>query len=140
MKPEDFKEPWVKIAELDSEGKIVFTKEYLNIMGELGWEAKAFAAHLITHWADEYEHTLDRESDEENEDKGIDVVDYWGKHWSQAKWPETLQERMSADWYTDILRAKLLTIALPKRLLIEYRDKCLEKERKLLNHFEMRER
>jgi len=75
-------------------------------MGKLGWETKAFAAHLITHWADKYEHTLDRESDEKNEDKGIDVVDYWGKHWSQAKWPETLQERMSADWYTDILRGK----------------------------------
>jgi len=133
MKPNDFKEPWIKIAELNPEGRVVFTREYLEIMGELGWQAKAFAAHLITHWSDEYEHALDYESDAENTDninECIEVVTYWGERWSQAKWPKTLQEQMSANWYRDILRAKLLTIALPRRLLLEYRDKCRELEKK----------
>lgn len=134
MKPEDFNQPWIRIAELDLGGRRVFTKEYLEIMGELGWEAKAFAAHLITHWSDEYEHTLDCEGEaEEEDDESIDVVSYWGERWSQARWPETLQEQMSAEWYRDILKAKLLTIALPRRLLVEYRDKCRELEKKLLD-------
>lgn len=128
MKPEDFNEPWIRIAELHSEGRIIFTKEYLEIMGELGWQAKAFAAHLITHWSDEYEHALDYQGEAEDigNDEYIDVVSHWAERWCQAEWPETLQERMSAEWYRDILRAKLLTIALPKRLLVAYRNRCRE--------------
>ena len=31
MEPEDFGEPWIKIADLDPEGRIKFTKQYLEI-------------------------------------------------------------------------------------------------------------
>jgi hypothetical protein len=38
-------EPWVQIAYLNERNQIYFTDEFLEIMGELGWEAKAFAGH-----------------------------------------------------------------------------------------------
>lgn len=31
MEPEDFREAWINIAELDLEGSIKFTKQYLEI-------------------------------------------------------------------------------------------------------------
>ena len=135
MEPEDFREPWIKIADLDPEGRIKFRKQYLEIMGELGWQAKAFAAHLITQWRDEYEHALDNHehAGETGNDEFIDVANYWAEHFSQADWPETILERMSAHWYGDVYRAKLLTIALPKRLLVEYRNRCCELKNKILD-------
>lgn len=34
-------EPWVQIASLDEQNQIHFSDDFLEIMGELGWEAKA---------------------------------------------------------------------------------------------------
>lgn len=38
---------WIQIAELDSVDRIVFTPAFREIMGDLGWEAKAFVGHLL---------------------------------------------------------------------------------------------
>ncbi len=35
-------EAWVQVAELDEQDQIRFTREFQELMGELGWEAKAF--------------------------------------------------------------------------------------------------
>jgi hypothetical protein len=35
-------EDWVRIAELDDQDQIRFTPAFQAVMGDLGWEAKAF--------------------------------------------------------------------------------------------------
>jgi len=52
-------EPWVQIAYLNEYNQIYFTDEFLEIMGELGWEAKAFVGHLLGLWYVLLEHMLD---------------------------------------------------------------------------------
>jgi hypothetical protein len=37
----------------------MITSEFLALMGELGWGAKAFISHLLSHWYDPFEHLLD---------------------------------------------------------------------------------
>ena len=55
---------WIQIAELDASDQIVFTPVFREIMGDLGWEAKAFAGHLLGLWYDPFEHMLDHSSGE----------------------------------------------------------------------------
>ena len=66
-------EAWVQIASLDNQNQITFTDEFLEIMGELGWEAKAFAGHLLGLWYDPFEHMLDYSSGEARF-----TADHWG--------------------------------------------------------------
>ena len=40
-------EDWVQLAELDEHDQIRFTEEFRALMGDLGWEAKAFVGHLL---------------------------------------------------------------------------------------------
>jgi len=118
-------EKWVKLCELDEDQEIIFTKEYLELTNELGWGARKFAAHLITHWTNEFQTMLDfLGPDDEEEDKysGIngepmdvreDITDLW-------EYYSIPYDGLEAEWYRDILRAKLLTIQLPERLIKEY--------------------
>ncbi len=41
-------EDWIQMARLGEDDEIHFTPEYLALMRDLRWHAKAFAAHLIT--------------------------------------------------------------------------------------------
>ena len=34
---------------------------------------------------------------------------------------------LDVNWYRDVLRAKLVSLKIPKKLLVAYRDKVLEK-------------
>src|ERR1700679_3292269 len=52
-------EDWIRIAELDVQDHIRFTPEFQSLMGDLGWEAKAFVGHLLGLWYDPFEHMLD---------------------------------------------------------------------------------
>ena len=52
-------EEWIQIAELDEQDRIYFTVNFRELMGELGWEAKAFVSHLLGLWYDPFEHILD---------------------------------------------------------------------------------
>jgi len=141
---------WIQIAELDNANQIRFTSEFQNLMDELGWEAKAFVGHLLGLWYDPFEHMLDYTSGEAeiSEDQPgsfdrndltepQDVVGYWAKAWSENdKFHKPSHEAgaglgLSVEWYRDVLRAKLVTIKMPKRLLTEYRDRVLEEIRKL---------
>jgi hypothetical protein len=118
-------EEWVQICEFDEQNEICFTKEYLELIGELGWGARKFAAHLITHWDLEFQNMLDYfgpDDDEEDKYSGIDgepmdiredttdLWEYYGKPY----------DGLEGEWYRDILRAKLITIKLPKKLITEY--------------------
>jgi hypothetical protein len=138
------KDEWMQIAELDEGDHIRFTAEFGDIMGELGWEAKAFVGHLLGLWYDPFEHLLDYTSgeakltqDQPGEfdrnalDEPQEVVEYWAKTWSENdkvhKPPHEAGTglNLGVDWYRDILRAKLVSLRIPKRLLIAYRDEIL---------------
>ena len=138
-------EEWIRIAELDEKDQIKFTAEFQTLIGELGWEAKAFVGHLLGLWYDPFEHMLDYGSgesmysadqpgvfDRNGLDAPQDVVEYWAAHWSQKdSFHKPSHEAgaglgLAVEWYRDVLRAKLVSIRLPKRLLIAYKEKVLE--------------
>jgi hypothetical protein len=137
---------WVQIAELDAQDHIRFTQEFQSLMGDLGWETKAFVGHLLGLWYDPFEHMLDYTSgeaessldqpgtfDRNDLSKPQEVVEYWAKCWSENdKFYEPSHKAgtglgLSTDWYRDVLRAKLVSMKLPKRLLIEYKAKVQER-------------
>ncbi len=143
-------EEWIQVAELDAENRICFTAEFQALMGELGWEAKAFVGHLLGLWYDPFEHILDYGSGEAQAsadqpgefdrnalDEPQDVVEYWAVEWSKNdNAHEPPHEAgtglgLSVDWYRDVLRAKLVSIKLPKRLLVEYKERLLGRLREL---------
>lgn len=143
-------EEWVQVAELDEKDWIRFTAEFRRIMGELGWEGKAFIGHLLGLWFDPFEHMLDYTSGEavvSQDQPGIfdrndldgpqDVVEYWAKSWSENdKFHHPSHEAgtglgLNPGWYRDILRAKLVSLRIPKRLFLAYKDQSLEKSGRL---------
>jgi len=134
-------EEWVQIARLDEADHIRFTPEFQSLMGDLGWEAKAFVGHLLGLWYDPFEHMLDyssgdaklsRDQPGEFDRNGLaepqDVVEYWAELWSKNNnCHESPQFAgtglgLGVDWYRDVLRAKLVSLRLPRRLLLEYKD------------------
>ena len=143
------KEEWVRIAELDEQDRIFFTPQFREIMGQLGWEAKAFVGHLLGLWYDPFEHMLDYTNGEATQtkdqpgsfdrndlDRPQEVVEYWTLQWSRNEpcheppHEAGLGMGIDASWYRDVLRAKLVSLRIPKRLLIEYRDRALAEIRK----------
>lgn len=142
-------EEWVQIAALDDRGQIRFTAEFRLVMGELGWEAKAFVGHLLGLWYDPFEHMLDFTSGEAKEsadqpgvydrndvDEPQDVVEYWADTWSRnSKHGKPGHEAgtglgLPIEWYRDILRAKLVSLRIPKRLLSSYKEEVLARHRR----------
>lgn len=133
-------EEWIPIAALSERDEILFTPEFLGVMGELGWEAKAFVGHLLGLWTDPFEHALDyfggasatddQPGTYESGELGgpQDVVEYWATIWAgKGNFASPAHEAgtglgLGAAWYRDVLRAKLVSIRLPKRLLVEYRE------------------
>lgn len=149
------KEQWVQIAELDDLDQIRFTVEFQDIMGDLAWEARAFVGHLLGLWYDPFEHILDYTSgeakyskdqpgtfDRNSLDEPQDVVEYWATRWSENDKSHSPPHEagtglgLDVDWYRDVLRSKLVSIKLPKRLLIAYKDKMIERDRKFEEEFE----
>ena len=148
-------EEWVQIAELDEDDRIHFTPAFRELMNDLDWEAKAFVGHLLGLWYDPFEHMLDYTSGEarHSEDQpgqfdrnGLDesqeVVEYWAEGWSkndqnhQAPHEAGTGLDLDTAWYRDILRAKLVSMRIPKRLLLTYRDQVLAVIRRLESSME----
>ena len=107
------------------ENEICFTPEYLNLTKSLGWGARKFAAHLITHWERNFENTLDYFGPEEVEKDWYSGID--GEPMDVGELlADTLETRgipyegLDSEWHRDVMRAKLLTIKLPFRLITEY--------------------
>ncbi|HVA47767.1 MAG TPA: hypothetical protein VNH11_15470 [Pirellulales bacterium] len=138
------KDDWIQLAELDEQDQIRFTEEFRSLMGDLGWEAKAFVGHLLGLWYDPFEHLLDYGSgeakysrdqpgqfDRNGLDEAQDVVEYWAADWSNNgnhHDPSHLAGTglgLGVDWYRDVLRAKLVSLRLPARLLSEYKAKLI---------------
>jgi hypothetical protein len=66
-------------------------------------------------------------------DEAQDVVEYWAIDWSKnGKFhrPTHLAGTglgLPVDWYRDVLRAKLVSLRLPRRLILEYKAKLNER-------------
>jgi len=71
-----------------------------------------------------------------------EVVEYWAERWSQnGRAHAPVHEAgtglgLDIAWYRDILRAKLVSIRTPKRLLVAYRDQVLAALRRLEENME----
>lgn len=130
---------WIRIAALNERDEILFAPEFLELMGELGWEAKAFVGHLLGLWYDPFEHLLDYWGDAKatKDQPGArtgglegpqDVVEYWASVWARKGKGESPTHEagtglgLSPEWYRDVLRSKLVSIRLPNRLMVEYRQ------------------
>jgi hypothetical protein len=135
-------EDWIQIAALDDQGQIRFMQEYQDLMGDLGREAKAFVGHLLALWYDPFQHMLDHGSgeatctqdqpgqfDRNPLDEPQDVVESWSVEWSRnGTHHQPAQQAgaglgLSAEWYRDVLRTKLVSLRLPRRLLLEYKGR-----------------
>lgn len=148
-------EEWVQIAELNEENQIHFTLAFRELMGDLDWEAKAFVGYLLGLWYDPFEHMLDYTRGEalHSEDQpgqfdrnGLDepqeVVEYWAEQWCrndnnhQPSHEAGTGLELDTAWYRDILRAKLVSMRIPKRLLQAYRDQFLAVVQRLEENME----
>jgi hypothetical protein len=137
-------EEWVQIADLDDADHIRFTPEFQLLMADLDWEAKAFVGHILGLWYDPFEHMLDYTSGEAEfsvdqpgkfDRNGLaepqDVVEYWAELWNKNDNHHNPPHHagtglgMGVDWYRDVLRAKLVSLRLPRRLLVEYKARLL---------------
>ncbi len=149
------KEHWIQIAELGKDDRIRFTPEFREMMQDIGWEAKAFVGHLLGLWYDPFEHMLDYTSgearhsedqpgqfDRNDLDKPQEVVEYWAEQWSKnSRNHEPTHETgtgldLDTAWYRDILGAKLVSIRIPRRLLLTYRDQVLAAIRRVESEME----
>lgn len=110
----------IQITTTNFRGRTVFTSEYSYYDKKYSWEAKAFIAHCISQWGDQYEHVLDFWEKGHNPIE-LEVVDYWGPTFVKRSGKEFPQ--CDANWYRDILRAKLRSLILPKKLIEEYFEK-----------------
>lgn len=117
---------WISICEF-KDGEICFSEEYINIMKPVGGHIRTFASQLISHWDSmtEFKDLLNYFGpDDLDEDvySGIDgdpmdVRDDIPELWEIRDIP---LNGLTTEWHRDILRAKLVTIKLPKNLLLEY--------------------
>ena len=140
-------EEWVQIAESDEEDHIRFTPEFQSLMADLDWQAKAFVGHLLGLWYNPFEHMLDYTSGEarfsvdqpgEFDRNGLaepqDVVEYWAELWNLTDNHHDPPHHagiglgLGVAWYRDMVRAKLVSLRLPRRLLVEYKATVLARE------------
>ena len=116
---------WVKICDLTDSGDLVFTKEYLEATKEMSGLARKFAAQFTTHWAKEFENLLDYFGpddaekdwysgvDGESMDVREDIPEMWDYY-------DLATEGLGGEWYRDVIRAKLASIKIPKKLIEQY--------------------
>ncbi len=116
---------------------------------------EAFAGNLLSLWYDPFEHMLDYTSGEARHsedqpgkfnrndlDEPQEVVEYWAEKWAmndrghQPPHEAGTGLNLNVDWYRDILRAKLVSIRIPRRLLLAYRDEVLAVVRRLESHMQ----
>lgn len=117
-------EKYIQLAELDADGDIVFTKEIMELTKDFAG-LRRFAAQLIAHWGPEYAGMLDyfgSNDSEADQFSGIDgdkmdvredIADVWS-------YRDLAAPDLDAEWYRDVMRAKLISIRLPERIIKEY--------------------
>jgi len=119
---------WIQIIQLNEKGHFVFTKEYKELVGVLwdNWEAKAFVAHVISQFDDQWEHLLDCWDEELTDAPNEFDIEPYRCH----KLAETYEGRfgkLGASWYRNLFRCKLITLKLPKKLIEDYKYAFLKR-------------
>lgn len=116
---------FVQVAQLNNDGDLVFTPEYLEAMKEVSHLTRRFASQLMTHFGNEYTTLLDYFGPDDTEKdiySGIDgepmnvredITDLW-------EFQELSFESLQGEWYRDVLRAKLASLRLPKKLITQF--------------------
>jgi hypothetical protein len=103
-----------------------------------------FRPSLLGLWYTSFKHTLDYTSGEalytpdqsdsfecHGSNELQEIVEYWADLWNQhhnAYQPAHtagIGLDLGIEWYRDVLRAKLVSRRLPRRLLIDYKEKLL---------------
>lgn len=110
----------IQITTTNPRGKSVFTYEYGCYQWKYGWEAKAFIAHCLSRWDDNFEHLLD-DFGPDHEDHELEIVDYWGPRLAENH-KDTFPQ-CDPDFYRNVLRAKLRSLILPQKLIEDYFEK-----------------
>ena len=117
-------EKYIQLCEFDDVGEIRFTKELLDFTKDFPG-LRRFIAQLVSHWGPEYATMLDYfgpddlESDKYTglDTDPFDVVEDRPELWS---YKDLATFQIDAEFYRDIMRAKLVSIKLPERLIKEY--------------------
>ena len=126
-------EVYVNICTINNANDIQFSDKFMEITSAVSNKRRELASKLITHWDSETASLLDYFGDNDGKDlyTGIDgepmdiredVMDLW-------EYKEAVGFDIPAEWYRDLLRAKLVTIALPEHLLVEYVRKYMESKK-----------
>jgi hypothetical protein len=110
----------IQIATANNRKKTVFTYEYGYYQQKYGWEAKAFIAHCLSRWNDEFEHLMD-DWEPDHEDYELEIVDYWGPRLAEEH--KEVFPQCDADFYRNVWRAKLRSLILPQNLINDYFEK-----------------
>jgi len=127
-------EKYVQLCELGEDAEIRFTQEWLEATKELGDATRSFAAQLVTHWNPEFSRMLDYfgpDDAEEDVYTGIngdpmDVREDIPYTWEYTEIPFS---GLTCEWYRDIMRAKLVSLKLPLRLIQQYIKVFKEQEK-----------
>ena len=118
-------EKWINICRFDEQNSICFTTEYLELMKDIG-NARPFAARLISWWEGENMQTLldyfGPEDEENDRYSGIDgeAMDVRGDLCDLYEYRDLCCAGLDAEWHRDMLRAKLVTVKIPERLIKQY--------------------
>jgi len=121
----DKNEKWLSVCELTDSNDLKFSQEFMDATVELGGARRKFASQLVTHWDRELGGLLDYFGpDDADKDfySGVDGEDMDIREDLPDKW-EYLGlsfEGLDAEWYRDVLRAKLVTVKLPVKLIEKY--------------------
>jgi len=99
---------------------------------------------MLDYTSGEARHSEDQpgQFDRNGLDEPQEVVEYWAEQWSKNgqnhQPPHEAGTGLELDtaWYRDILRAKLVSMRIPKRLLLNYRDQVFAVIRRLESNME----
>lgn len=116
----------VNICFLDQDNNLIFTTEFLTLTKDLP-NRRAFACQLASWWnIDHVSSLLDYfgPADQEDVYSGIDgdAMGLDPNICDLMEYKDVAVPGLPAKWYQDILKAKLVSIKLPEKLIKEYVD------------------
>ena len=128
-------EDWIQIC-YEKENEICFTPQYLELTSCLGWGARKFVAHLITHWDMKFQNMLDYFGPEDVEEdwysgidgEGMDVIELLPDLWECHGIPF---DGLESEWYRDVIRAKLMSLRLPKNIIEQYVEVAKKQQKRI---------
>ena len=114
----------VSICYLDADNDLHFTDEFIHLTRDLP-NRRAFACQLISWWDVDHVSSLLDYFGPPDKDDIYDCIDENSMGIDPdicelMEYKEVALPNLNADWYHDLLVAKLVSIKLPERLIKEY--------------------